>query len=276
MKIKIKIAFIGCGNMGRAIVESLLSPVTVAALKRNGKVFRITAVDRDEAKLMPLKGRCDVALDAAAAVEASDYVVFAVKPQDFRDCANGLDLGRKTVISIMAGVTLDELSQVTGAERLVRVMPNLCACVGESYSVFASRGIVDPDDKQTILEILGAFGKFREVDEHSIDGATGISGCGPAYVFKLINAFCVDGVSRGFSPDVAREMAIQTVIGSALVCEATGEDIPALVSRVCSPGGATAEGVKVLDERGFEQTVRAAVEASVEKAKTLGADKNDR
>lgn len=275
MKIKIKIAFIGCGNMARAMIGSMLNPVTAAALKRNGKIFRIIVADRDESKLMPFKGVCDVTLDNSAAVAASDYIILAVKPQDLSTCVQKLELKNKTVISIAAGVTLDELKRLTGADKLVRVMPNLCACVGESYSVFAMRGVVAPDEKQTVAEILGAFGKFREVEERMIDEATGITGCGPAYVFKLLKAFCDESAARGFSPDAAREMAIQTVIGSALVSEAVDDDFETLIARVCSKGGATAEGVKALDERAFESAVRAAVCAANEKARSFGASGNE-
>lgn len=266
MKNKIKVAFIGCGNMARAVISSMTNPSSVAALKANGKVFNIIAADRDEAKLMPLKGGCDVTLDRAQAVSLSDYVFLAVKPQDAQDALNGLDLCGKTVISIMAGVTIAKLKTLTGSDKIVRVMPNLNACVGESFNAFTTVGIEDGEPLQTVLEILGSFGSFCRVDESEMDAVTGITGSGPAFVFMAIKAFYDEALSRGFDAETAKSMAVQTFIGSALTAERAADGLDALISSVCSKGGTTIAGVEYLNDNKFEDVLRGAINKSIERS----------
>ncbi|MCM1367822.1 MAG: pyrroline-5-carboxylate reductase [Roseburia sp.] len=263
MKNKIGIAFIGCGNMARAIISSMTDPASVAALKANGKVFRIIAADRDEAKLTPLNGVCGITLDSAHAVAESDYVFLAVKPQDAAAALDGLDLRGKTVISIMAGVTIDRLKSLTGADRIVRVMPNLNARVGESFNAYTAVGISSGEATQTVLEILGSFGAYSEVDEREMDAVTGITGSGPAFVFSVIKAFRDEAVARGFDAEQAKRMAVQTVIGSALTVEKSADDLDALISSVCSKGGTTIAGVEFLKANNFENILRGAISESI-------------
>lgn len=267
MKKRIKIAFIGCGNMARAMIESMTNPASVEVLRRNGKIFDITAIDRDENALRRVDGLCSITLSGAAAVKECDYAVIAVKPQDAKDALSAFDLSDKVVISIMAGVSVEALKKLTGATKIVRVMPNLCARVGESYNAYCAVG-VDDGETETVVEILGACGVPRSVDEREIDGITGLTGCAPAYVFMTVKALIDEGIAQGFDAETAKEMAVQTALGSALTVERES-DVDGLIASVCSKGGATAEGVKVLEERGYCDALREAVRASIEKAKEL-------
>ncbi len=267
MKKRIKIAFVGCGNMARAMIESMTNPVSADVLRRNGKLFEITAIDKDEAALRKADGYCSVTRDGASAVRDCAYVVIAVKPQDAEAALSALDLSDKTVISIMAGVSVGVLEELTGAKKIVRVMPNLCARVGESYNAYCAIGI-DEEEMETVVEILGSFGVPHIVDERELDGVTGLTGSSPAYIFMTIKALIDEGIAQGFDAGAAKEMAVQAVIGSALTAERES-DVEGLIASVCSKGGATAAGVKLLEERGFCDALRAAVRASIERSKEL-------
>lgn len=266
MKNKIRIAFIGCGNMARAIISSMCDPASVYALKRNGKVFCITAADRDEAQLMPVKKLCAVSLDVASAVADSDHVVLAVKPQDAAAAMRGVSLAGKTVISVMAGVGIAALKELTGSDKIVRAMPNICAAVGESCTAYAA---TDGIDEQTVTEILGSFGIYRKVDERALDVLTGVTGSGPAYVFEVLKAFRDELISQGIDSAAAMEMAVQTVVGSALYAEKAGKDFDALISDASSAGGATERGMACLRENMFADILRRAMQCSIARAKEL-------
>ena len=263
MKNKIKIAFIGGGNMAHAIVSSMTDDASRAVLMRNGDVFAITVADPEEAQLMRFKGLCNVTTDNAAAVNASDYVFLCVKPQCAAAALEPIRayLESKVVISIMAGVSVDRLSELTGAKRIVRVMPNLNARVGESYSVYTVRG--NGVDERVIQAMLGSFGTFSRVDESKFDCVTGIAGSGPAFVFAAIKAFYDEAVSRGFDADAAKSMVYQTFYGSVLTAESSNEDLQTLISSVCSKGGTTIEGVTHLTESGFENILRTAISKAI-------------
>lgn len=270
MKNKIKIGFIGCGHMARAMIDGMTSPATEAALKANNEKFIITVADRHETKLIPVRHKCAVTLDIREAADASDFVIVAVKPQGAEETLGSLDLKDKTVISVMAGVDTDRLAELTGAKRIVRVMPNLGAGVGESFNAYVLRG-VDGDVERTVAEILSSFGLPVPVAESDMDAVTGIAGSGPAFVFMTLKAFYDEAVARGFSAELARTMAVHTVIASALVAEGSDRGLDNLIASVCSPGGTTERGVSYLKEKDFVGTLRTAISRSVDRAEELGA-----
>jgi len=268
MKNKIKIAFIGCGNMGRAIIESMTNVSSVAAFKSRGAVLDIYASDCDEAKLVRVKNICKTFKSSAEAVACADYVFLAVKPDDFEKAVSGLDLHNKTVISVMAGVTVARLRAVTGARGIVRVMPNICARVGESFNAFTVDGTADAQ-ADDIMMILGSFGMCRAVRECDMSAVTGITGSGPAFVAMTLQAFYEEAIACGFSYERAREMAIQTLIGSALAAEKSGEDFERMADAACSKGGTTAVGAEYLKSQNYISILRGAIGKSVARAKEL-------
>ncbi len=268
MKNKIRLTVIGCGNMARAIIGGLTSPASRAVLKSNGDVFDITVTDKEEKNLMPMRGVCRVSLDNVSAVEGCDYVLIAVKPQNAEDALRGLDLSDRVVISIMAGVPVDRLKKLTGSEKIVRIMPNLNARVGEAMSAYVTSGL-SAEQKRVALEIIGSFGRFAEVDERDMDAVTGITGSGPAFVFMTIKAFYDEAISRGFSPELAKEFAVQTVIGSALTAERHDGDFDSLIDSVCSKGGTTIEGVNYLKEQNYTDIVRTAIAKAIARSEEM-------
>lgn len=268
MKNKIRLTVIGCGNMAQAIVDRLTMPVSRTVLRRNGDVFDITVTDKQEKKLLLLREKCNVSVDNAAATKQSDYVLIAVKPQDAESALFGLDLSGKVVISIMAGVTVDRIKTLTKSSKVVRVMPNLNARVGESMSVYCCDGLSD-ENKRVTLEILGSLGQFEEIDEALMNAATGIVGSGPAFVFMTVKAFYDEAIARGFTPKQAMNLAVQVIIGAALSAEESDGNFDALISSVCSKGGTTIEGVSYLNDKGYVDTVRAAIGRAITRAEEM-------
>ncbi len=270
MKNKIKIAFIGCGHMARAMIDGMTSPVNEAALKSNGDKFVITVADRHESKLMPIKSKCAVTLDAEEAVGVSDHVIVAIKPQGAEETLRALDLKDKTVISVMAGVSTGKLAELTGAKRIVRVMPNLGASVGESFNAYVARGM-SGEVERIVIEILASFGLPVAVKESDMDAVTGITGSGPAFMFMAFKAFYDEAIARGFSAELAKTMTVQTALASALAVEGADCELDCLIRSVCSPGGTTERGVSFLEEKDLVGILRGAISRSVERSKELGA-----
>lgn len=261
MKNKITVAVIGCGAMGSAVASCLLNPATAAAQRANGNKLYVTVCDNDESRLLPFNGRCDVMLSAERAIAACEYIIVALTPA----CADALsrfDFGGKTVISLMAGVSVSRLAALTHCGKIVRAMPNLNAAVGEAYTAYCAEGLSEAE-KFVVAQLLGSLGMFEEMPEHRIDVATGLTGCAPAFVFSAIKAFCDEAVARGFAPDRAKRMAVQVFYGSALAAERHDGDLGELISAVATPGGATAAGFKVLQDGAFESTLRGAIGAAI-------------
>ena len=206
--------------------------------------------------------------------EQSDFVVLAVKPQHAAVALETIDgsLNEPLVISIMAGVTISRIQELTRAKRVVRVMPNTPCLVGEGASGITAGDNVDDKDLKHVSELLQSVGKVVEVAEEHIDAVTGVSGSGPAYVFRFIESLIEGGVAQGLSSDVAATLAVQTVLGAAKLVIETGEDPAVLRERVTSPGGTTLAALNSLEADGFDRAIVSAVSAAVVRSKELAAE----
>lgn len=265
----ITLAVLGCGNMAQAIIRALTEQKTVTALQQHNITLHITVSDIDGEKLQQFDVDIDKTTDNAVAVQNADYVLLAVKPQVSAQVLHGLHIADKIVLSIMAGVSIDTLKTLTGSTRIVRIMPNLNARIFRSYNAFACCGIA-PQEKEFVKVLLSAFGIASEVEENSLDAVTGLTGSAPAFVFMFIKSFIEEGITLGFTPTQARQMALATVIGSAELIQSDPQaDIGQLIDSVCSKGGTTIEGVHYLTEQNFEQITKTAVDKAVARAKEL-------
>ena len=266
LNMKGKIAFIGAGKMATAIGKGLLA--------RNGSAgLKLSAFDPSEAAAKAFTAKTSISCEATLkkALANADIVILAVKPQYIKEALKDAAplIKNALLISIVAGVSLENLSALSGIRRVVRVMPNTPALAGEGMSCFAPSKDALPADAETAREILSSFGRCRQVPESLMDAVTGLSGSGPAYVFEFIMALADGGVFAGLPRDVAVELAAQTVYGSAKMV-LSGEDSPAaLRDAVISPGGTTARGVAKLDEGSFRSTVLKAVVAAAERSAEL-------
>ncbi len=258
-----KIAFIGAGNMGGALIEGLLKSGVEAA--------QIYVYDTDSRKTAALTQKgITVAATALNAVIAAKYIVLAVKPQYYGKLLEDIGyVNDKVFISIAPGISLFSLSQqVSGYSTCVRVMPNTPAAIGQGMSVIADSGL-PADVMTTVRAIFETAGEVEVVPERLMDAVVAMSGSSPAYVYLLIDAMADAGVSAGLSKELALRLAAQAVKGSAAMVQQTGEHPAVLKDRVCSPGGTTIKAVETLEKAGFRSSIYDAVNACITRCREL-------
>ncbi len=267
----------GGGRMGEALVKGLLAG--------GWKPGRIAVVEVSEQRRWeleqagyPAKGVLVVSSVAEAVdtlISGSDAgplgAVLAVKPHDVGlVCAELKKAGVRRVLSIAAGVTLGTLEGWLDSVAVIRSMPNTAATVGAAASALCRGRSAAPDDVTWAAGLLGAVGTVIEVPEKSLDAVTGLSGSGPAYVFLVVEALIDAGVHVGLPRDIAKTLAVATLVGSAKLLEVTGEEASVLRANVTSPGGTTAAGLRQLERAAVRAAVLDAVVASAERAAELG------
>jgi pyrroline-5-carboxylate reductase len=266
-----RIAFVGGGNMGEAMIRGVLDRGTARA-------GDIRASDVSKARRSYLVQKYGVAATDSntAVVEKADVIILAVKPVSLPkvmgDLKGSLKPGQ-TVISIAAGVTLGKLCQGLARKSVVRAMPNTPAQIGEGMTVWTATPEATKKDRKRTSLVLEALGKQVFVtDERYVDMATAVSGSGPAYIFLIIESFVDAAVRIGLPRDLAGELVLETVLGSAHLVQKSERHPAELRNLVTSPGGTTAEGLHVLEEGSLRALLGRAIIATYEKAKALRED----
>ncbi len=264
------IGFIGGGNMATAIIGGILRAGLVEA-------EQIVASDVSKEALESLSADFGIRTttnNCAVAVQA-DILVLAIKPQFFATALPQIassiaeDEG-KLVISIAAGQSLEKIATMLGEQvKLIRVMPNTPAFVGEAMSGYCGNTLVGEADYADARAILESFGQAELVPESMMDVVTGVSGSSPAYVFMFIEAMADAAVADGMPRVQAYKFAAQSVLGSAKMVLEAGKHPGELKDMVCSPGGTTIEAVTVLEQMGMRSAVIEAQRACVVKSKEL-------
>ncbi len=263
-----KIGFIGAGNMGSSMMGGIISSGTVEAQD-------IMASDIFQATLDELSGELGVntSISNRDVVDFSDIIIIAVKPQYLPDAIGGIkdmDFNDKVVVSIAAGQSLARLKELFGKDlKLIRVMPNTPALVGEAMSALSPNELVTEEDIEIVVELFESFGKAEIVPEKLQDAVVGISGSSPAYVYMFIEALADGAVAEGMPRAQAYKFAAQAVLGSAKMVLETGEHPGMLKDNVCSPGGTTIEAVAALEALGFRNAVIEAERVCIEKSREL-------
>jgi pyrroline-5-carboxylate reductase len=264
-----KIAFIGGGNMGEAMLAAVLEDGLA-------KPEAIRVSDVSQARLEHLKQKYGVAVTASnlEAISGENIVILAIKPQNLAEVITELGGKLKSgqlVLSIIAGARIDTLSKGLKHSSIVRAMPNTPAQIGEGMSVWTVTPQVTEEQKGLVGAILGAMGRELYVDDEKyIDMATAISGSGPAYFFLMVESLIDAAVAIGLPRDMARELVLQTMLGSGRLIQKSGEEPAELRKKVTSPGGTTAQALLQFERGGFTNLVKQAVKAAYDKAKTLG------
>jgi len=264
-----KIAFIGGGNMGEAIIAAVLKEKLAVPAD-------ISVSDISEPRRQYLKKQYGVAVTESnkEAVDGKDIVVLAVKPQnlnevlaDLKDCLKSSQL----VLSIVAGVKIDTVSRGLTHERVVRTMPNTPAQAGIGFTGWTATPAVTREQKVSSSNILRAMGKEIYFDnEECLDMVTAVSGSGPAYVFLFAECLMDAAVNIGLSREQAQEMVLQTISGAAELMQKSGRSPAELRRNVASKGGTTERALNVFEEAGLSRIISDAVKAAYERAKELG------
>ena len=263
-----RIAFIGAGNMGRAMISGIIknkvaAPHQIVASDPATDYLRAFCAHNG---ILSAKNNEEAAADA-------DAVVIAVKPQNLDEVLVNLrnHISNKSVlISICAGVSIEKFRKQTGHKAIVRAMPNTPGQIGMGVSVWTAVDVT-PAQKKLAQNILEAMGNTYFVQkEDDINKATALSGSGPAYLFYFVECLAKAGVDLGFSTEMANELAIKTVVGSATYASNSSQPLSVLRENVTSKGGTTAAALDVLKYEGLEAIITKAIRAAYERALELG------
>jgi pyrroline-5-carboxylate reductase len=263
------IGFIGAGQMARALARGFVT----AGLVGGEKIVAFDPVAAAASGFSTEVPGTAIAKSNSEVASLSQVIFFAVKPQSMPAVMSELagTIGPdKLFVSIAAGITLAKLGDGLKSQRIIRVMPNTPALVGQGASAYALGSGATAEDSELVGKLLGAVGKAFPVDEKLLDAVTGLSGSGPAFVYVMIEALSDGGVRMGLPRDVASALAAQTVLGSAQMVLTTGEHPAALKDKVASPGGTTIAGLAALESHGLRAALIAAVEAATKRSQELG------
>ncbi len=257
---------IGLGNMGRAILDGLIT---------SNAGYAYAGYDINQSAAVELKERITVCSTAAQCSEKSDILILAVKPGVMKSVLPEIKTRPETVyISIAAGMTISTIENYLGSSsKIIRVMPNTPSLIGHGMSVLAPGNSVTDSDLEEAEALFRTIGKTLILPEPLLNAVTGVSGCGPAYVYTCIQAMADGGVKMGLSRTDAVLLAAQTLLGAAHMVMETGQDPITLRNMVTSPGGSTIAAIHKLESHGFSGALMDAVEEATHVTERLGKNK---
>lgn len=262
-----KVGFIGCGNMAKAMINGMLASGQTAKeeMMASAKTEATRQKIREQIGILAAENNREVA-------EFADIVFLAVKPQYFEEVLAQIrpSVRQQIFVSLAPGKTLAWLEERLGdGAKIIRTMPNTPAMVGAGMTAVCKNEAVTQEEADRVCRLCDSFGKTEMVPESLIDVVVGVSGSSPAYVFMFLEAMADAAVADGMPRAQAYKFAAQAVMGSARLMLETGEHPGVLKDMVCSPAGTTIEAVRVLEEKGLRSAVIEAQRACVKKAKGL-------
>ena len=269
--MRYRFGFIGAGAMAEAIATGMI---------RQGLCQGSDMImsNRSQEKLQRLQQTLGVALaaDNDQVVAQAQYLVLAVKPQQFATVCSQLRCKPQegqAVISIMAGISIEQLAQQLGAVAIFRAMPNTPAKIGWGMTGVAAGSLATEEQKQMVLDMFNSVGKTVFLEETYMDAVGAISGSGPAYMYQILEALADGAVLTGLPRATAYQLAAQTMAGSAMMLLETGSHPGVLKDQVTSPGGTTIRALKVMEENGVRGALMEAVQQAYLRSKELGETK---
>ena len=281
--INLKIGFIGAGNMARAILGGAVRTGIVTP-----EATLVADLSAEQTARLAGETGCRVAADNAEVARESDLIIFATKPHQVAaicDEIRAFTRPDQLFVSICAGLRTatieaalggDNTAPQTGmsaaqssAHRVVRVMPNTPALIGRGAAAVAGGAAASPADIDLVVRLFDAVGKAVVVPEDQLDAVTGLSGSGPAYVFRFIEALVDAGIDAGLAPDDAAILARQTVLGAAVMAIESPLPLHTLRANVTTPGGTTEAGLRVLEEGELGELISDCVAAATRRSREL-------
>lgn len=261
------VGFIGGGNMAEALIKGIKG-------KGQGARDEILVSEPREDRRKYLEQTYGIKTTQSNREVASlcNIIILAVKPQNMitvLDEISDIITDEKTVVSIAAGIQFSYLQSKLKTKKLIRVMPNTPAIIQEGMSVMSLCECISDKDIMTVRDIFMSIGRLLILPEKYMNAVTALSGSGPAFIALFVEAIIEAGVKMGLSKDNASELAIQTLLGTTKLLE-TGMPPEKLREMVTSPGGTTAAGLKVFEEKEFKNIVTDALQAALKRAEELG------
>lgn len=260
-----KVGFIGAGNMGGALAKGI-SKVSET---------KLYICDKSEEKSEQLANKLGaIAANFESVVTESDFLFLGVKPNVLAEVAK--DVGKianlnTVIVSMAAGVEISKIeASLSKKLPIIRIMPNTPVAVGEGLTAYSKNALVSEKNARDFENIMQFTGSLEYMDESEIDAFCAVAGCGPAYAYMFIDALAMGAEKCGVTRENAIRYASKMIRGSALMAMESGIEPKTLCQNVCSPGGATIEGVKVLEAREFQAAAASAIEAAFKRTKELG------
>ncbi|MCU6795708.1 pyrroline-5-carboxylate reductase [Paenibacillus sp. WQ 127069] len=269
-----RITFVGAGSMAEAILRGLTAD-------ENSNKQRITVLNRSDVNRLQFLQQSygvSLAVDAeqrAEAIAAADVVVVAFKPKDAIEgllSIKSLLKPSQLLVSVIAGLSITTMEMILGTsgQPISRTMPNTSSAIGLGATGISFSKSVTTEQQQLTTQMFASTGIVTIVKEARLDIVTGVSGSGPAYIYYMMEAMIEGGVRGGLTPEAAKELTIQTVLGAAQMVQQTGEAPADLRRKVTSPNGTTQAAIEMLDQHQFAIGVTKAVLRASERANELG------
>ncbi len=257
------IGFIGGGNMAEALIKG----ITQSGMKE----ILVSEPREDRRAYLERTYNVKTTSDNTEVVRDCNPVILAVKPQNMDEVTAGISefTADKLIVSIAAGITLPYLTSRLKTSKIVRVMPNTPALVQEGMSVLSLCECIPDREMAVVRDIFMSVGKVTVMPEKYMDAVTALSGSGPAFISLFVEAMTEAGVSAGLTEEKASELSVQTLIGTAKLLE-TGMPPGKLREMVTSPGGTTAAGLKIFEEKRFKDLINSVIEAAIGRSRELG------
>jgi pyrroline-5-carboxylate reductase len=261
--MKDRIAVIGAGIMGGAIIKSL---------KKSGCASKIIATDIRPKRLKELeRSGVTITSNNLEAAANADVIFISVKPSDIENVMKTIkdEVNGKLVISVAATVPLKYLSKFIPEAKILRIMPNVAALVQASYTAYCCGENVTPKDKKRAIELLNLFGRCEEVKEKYMDAITALSGSGPGYLSIIIEALMYAGLKVGLPRNIALNSAAQTVLGTGKLVLDLQMHPAKIKDMVTTPGGTTIEAIYELEGSQIRQALMDAVTKAAKKSQLI-------
>lgn len=266
-----KLGFIGVGNLAGAILKGIVT---------SGKISpeEILIYDLNAQRLNELKSlhKVLVAESANQVAAECENVIIAVKPKDIAAVINEIketaEKNKPLIISTAAGTETSTISSMFGyitQPRIIRIMPNVNAAVGESMTAVCRNYYVSDEEIEFVLNLCTSFGNVIELYEKDFSAFTAVAGSAPAFAYMFADALTQAAIKYGFPAKVSQDIAAQMLLGSAKMLLESPLSVSELIRNVCSPGGTTIEGVCSLKETGFENSVITAIDKTVAKDRKM-------
>ncbi len=255
-----RLGVVGYGSMGSSFAKGL---------KDSTEEIMIYEV-KEERKIKALEEGFGVAKNLKFLVDGSDFILLAVKPKDAKDVLYEIKdtLDGKVLVSIVAGLSIEEIQKVVGKRKVIRTMPNINVIVQRGTIAYACSQEVK-EEREKFIETFSSCGDLYQIDEGLMDSFTALAGSGPAFVFKFVSALILAGIREGFSYELARDITLSLLIGSCETLKSSDKHPEDWIVKVTSPAGTTIEGIKVLEERGFSGIIMECISATAKRAKKL-------